>query len=273
MYQQLFNSVSLVETPNDLIGSVQRSLTILEFISENPDGLNIKQVSHRLGLNLSTCYHLINTLVSCGYIVKIPDNSLFCLSGKIGYTRYENVSPSRLAKLLNPYVKSLREITNETTYASIWDDTEIYIASISESPLSVRVRALNLGFCEANHATALGKAILAYWDEDRLKKFISKHQLMAYTDKTITNMDVLKAELELVRKNGYSQDIEENLLDVFCLGAPIFDARGVIIASVAIALPGSRFQKAGEDFLPVIINTARSATNMLRILNFAGPQE
>ena len=273
MYQQLFNSVSIVETPNDLIGSVQRSLTILEFISENPIGVNIKQISHKLGLNLSTCYHLINTLVACGYVVKNPDNSLFCLSGKIGYVLHENVSPSRLAQLLNPYVKSLREITNETTYASIWDDNEIYIASISESPLSVRVHALNLGFCEANHATALGKAVLAYWDEDRLKKFIAKHQLTAYTEKTITNFDKLKVELETVRKKGYSLDNEENLLDVFCLGAPIFDARGMVIASIAIALPGSRFQKAGEDLLPIILNSARAATNMLRILNYIGPHK
>ncbi len=270
MYQQIFDTPSRLEPPKDLISSVQRSLSILEYISENPGGVNIKQVSHRLGLNLSTCYHLINTLVSSGYVVKIPENSLFCLSGKIGYVRHEEVSPSRLAQLLDPYVKSLREITKETAYASVWDQREIYIASKSESHLSVRVNALNLGFCEASHATALGKAIMAYWDEDRLKMYVTNHKLVTYTKKTIFDFDGLLADLESVRKNGYSQDLEEYFPDVFCLGAPIFDARGDILASIAIAMPGSRFHTASDVLLPVIINTAKSASYMMRILNFAG---
>ena len=270
MYQRLFDSPLKMETPKDLIGSVQRSLTILEYVAENPDGVNIKQVSLKLGLNLSTCYHLINTLVSCGYIVKHPETSFYCLSGKIGYTKNQQVSPSRLAHLLDPYVKSLKEKTSETTYASLWDGNEIFIVSKSESHLSVRVNALNLGFCEASHASALGKAILAYWDEPKLNKFISTHALSSYTKNTITDLNLLKADLEVVRKRGYSRDSEELFLDVFCLGVPVFDASGEILASIALALPASRFQQVGTGLLPLLLNTAKAASNMMRVLDFAG---
>jgi IclR family acetate operon transcriptional repressor len=270
MYSSLYTSPQKIDCPKDLISSVQRSLSILEFIAESPQGVNIKQISLTLNLNISTCYHLTNTLISCGYIVKDSDNSVFLLSGKIGYSRYEQVAPSRLARLLDSYVKSLREITNETTYASIWDGGEIYVASISEGPRSVRVNALDLGFCEANHAIALGKAILAYWDENQLQDFISNHPLISYTEKTITCIELLEHNLEIVRKNGYSLDAEEYFSDVFCLGAPIFDAEGKVLASIAIALPGSRYRKTGDVLLPDIINTAQAASRMMRIMDFRG---
>jgi DNA-binding IclR family transcriptional regulator len=273
MYHPGFVSESLSKPPNDLIGSVQRSLTILEFISKNNHGVNIKQISHELRLNLGTCYHLLNTLIACGYVVKNPENSLFVLSGKIGYSKLGAVPPSRLVELLVPYVQSIRDLSNETAYASIWDKDEIYIASKSESPLSVRVQTLNLGFFEANHATALGKAIMAWWNNQTLEEYLAVHPLTAYTEKTISNFSELKNELESVRKNGYSQDIEEYMTDVFCLGAPIFDAKGVVAASIAIALPGSRFKRNGSDYSAVILNTAAAATNMMRVLDFVTPYQ
>lgn len=269
MALQFAQSGTETVSPKDLIGSVQRSLSILELIADHTSGINVKEISLRLGLNLSTCYHLLNTLVNSGYIVKHPDFSTYFLTSKIDIPKYNSVRPSRLAELISPYIKSVREETNETTYTSIWNGDQIYIAGKEESPLSVRVQPLNIGFCEANHATALGKAILAYWDEAHLRKFFSKHPLVAFTEKTLTTEASVFAELAQVRRLGYSQDNEENLIDVFCIGAPIFDVNHKAIASLAIALPGSRYKKFCGRFLPVILNAAKGASNLLQILNIS----
>ncbi|HRV94500.1 MAG TPA: helix-turn-helix domain-containing protein, partial [Anaerolineae bacterium] len=61
------------QAKNDIIGSVQRALRITELLARYPQGLTAKQIGLKLDLNLSTCYHLLNTLEHESYIVKDPD--------------------------------------------------------------------------------------------------------------------------------------------------------------------------------------------------------
>lgn len=270
MYDELSVSTQSSELPNDLISSVQRSLKILELLAQYPDGLNAKQISNLLDLNLSTCYHLINTMRASRYIIKDPDTLLFRLSGKIGYTVLGKASPAQLVRNLTPNVFNLKEATQETAYLSIWDGEEITIAVVAESPLSVRVRALEVGFCEANHATALGKAILAHLNEDQVDSFLSSHRMIEYTINTITSIDEFKLNLQEMRRQDFYLDKEEYFPDVFCIGAPIFDARGEILASIAIALPGSRYYRLSEMLIPKIVHAAKDATRMMHILGYGG---
>lgn len=255
----------------DLIGSVQRALHILELLAQHPGGLNAKQVSLKLQLNLSTCYHLLNTLIAFGYVVKDPDSLLFRLSGKIGYTAHGQASPAQLVQHLTPHVQALQEITQETAYLSLWGGQEIVLSAIAESPLSVRVKTLVIGFSAGNHASALGKAILAYLDEAQLDRYLASHELFAHTAHTLTDVNILKSHLLEVRRQGYSLDREEFLPDVYCIGGPIFEAQSQILASIAIALPGNRYHANWETLLPRVQEAAQAATCTMRLLGYVGP--
>ncbi len=255
----------------DLIGSVQRALRILEVLAHHPQGLNAKQISQQIQLNLSTSYHLLNTLIASGYAVKDPDTLLFRLSGKIGYTVHGQASPAQLVQHLTPNVQALQAATHETAYLSLWDGQEIVLSAIAESPLSVRVKALIIGYSEANHAMALGKAILAYFNEAQLDQYLASHELTTYTPNTLTNVAALKAHLAEVRQQGYSLDLEEFLPDVSCISAPIFDAQDQILASIAISLPGNRYAVHRDSLTPRVKEAAKTATRALHILGYAGP--
>ena len=109
----MLQSASTSSLPNQsqksLINSVQRELLILELLAQHQNGLNAKQVSQHLQINLSTCYHLLNTLIFSGYVVKDPDTLHFRLSGKIGYTLQGQASPAQLVQQLTPHVQALQE--------------------------------------------------------------------------------------------------------------------------------------------------------------------
>src|SRR5262249_34775902 len=75
-------------SPTDLIASLWRGRRILELLAAEPEGLLAKTISFRTGLNLSTCYHLLNTLIAAGYVVKQGDTQRFALTGKISYPAY-----------------------------------------------------------------------------------------------------------------------------------------------------------------------------------------
>lgn len=253
------------------IESVRRALYILELLAPHPEGLNAKQVSRQLDLHLSTCYHLLNTLIDCGYVVKDPDTLQFRLSGKMGYVAYGQATPAQLVRQLTPHVQALQEATQETAYLSLWDAGEIVLSAIAESPRSVRVKVLTIGYSEGNHAMALGKAILAYLDEPDLNRYLTGRDLPALTVNTLTDPAAITAHLAGVRKQAYSLDLEEFLPDVCCLGAPIFDAQGQITASIAISLPATRYHANGGALVPKVKQAARAATHTLRLLGYARP--
>ena len=270
MLQQTISAPPQKQSKKDLIGSVQRALRVLELLAQHPAGLNAKQVSQQVGINLSTCYHLLNTLIASGYAVKDPDTSLFCLSGKVGYTILDHASPAQLVRHLTPHVQALQETTHETAYLSLWDGEEIILSSIIESPRSVRVKTLVIGYSEGNHAMALGKAILAYFDDEQLARYLADRELPAFTPNTLTDPAALNKHLLQIREQGYALDLEEYLPDVHCLGAPIFDATGQITASIAISLPATRYHANEQTLLHKVIQAGQAATRTLRILGYAG---
>ena len=256
--------------PKDLIGSVQRSLVILELLANCPQGLTAKQVSQNARLNLSTCYHLLNTLTVSGYAVKDPDSLRYRLSSKIGFMPQGWCTPAYLVCQLTPHVQSLQDVTREPAYLSVWDGAEIVLSAIVESPLSVRVKALDIGQRDANHASALGKAVLAYLTDEQVGDYLVRHDCAAYTPYTLTDPTAIRACLAEVRAQGYSLDQEEFLPDVYCIGAPIFDVEGRVLASIAISMPGHRYHAHKSDFLPQVKEAGRKATRNMLILGCAG---
>ncbi|MEM7133638.1 MAG: IclR family transcriptional regulator [Chloroflexota bacterium] len=258
---------------NDLIGSVQRALRITELLAHHPAGLNAKQISLKLSLNISTCYHLINTLEHEGYIVKDPTTLQFRASGKVGYTAFAQAAPAQLVQQLTPHVKELKEITEETSYLSIWDSQEIAIAHIVEADKTIVVKSVHVGFTQGNHASALGKAILAHLPAEQFTLYFAERSLPSYTVNTITDLDSLKKYLVQVREKGYALDLEEFMEEVHCISAPIFDAQGNAMAAIAISLPAIRSERNSAHLISKVRQAANSASRTLSILGYVLPQD
>lgn len=257
-------------SPGDLIGSVQRSLTILELLAEHPAGLSAKQISQKTRLNLSTCYHLLNTLRASGYAFKDAENAHYRLSAKISYPAAARLTPAQLVHRLMPYLHALQGATRETAYLSVWDGAEIVLSAIVESPQSVRVKALEIGSSDANHASALGKAVLAYLPAATVHSYLERHPCVAYTPHTLSAPAALAASLAEVRAAGFSLDAEEFLPDVYCLGAPIFNAEDQILASIAISMPGQRYHAQHSAYRLRVIEAGRAASRNLLLAGCVG---
>src|SRR5579859_2429591 len=56
------------------VQSIARAFAILEEIARNRDGVSLAELSKRLGLHTSTAFHLVQTMVSLGYVRQLPDS-------------------------------------------------------------------------------------------------------------------------------------------------------------------------------------------------------
>lgn len=271
MFQQIDTLLSPKCPKKDIIGSVLRALNIIELLASHPYGLNAKEVSWELKLNLGTCYHLLNTLQYANYLVKDPDTNLFRLNSKIEYVMLGRVSLGQLVKQLESHVKDLQELTRETAYLSIWDGKEITVSARIEAPHTICVKTLDIGYTGANHASALGKPILSHLNENQFDQYFESRDLPAYTSNTITDPRILREKLVRVKQQGYSLDREEHAMEVFCIGAPIFGARGNVAASLAISLPLSRSRSDNLELVEKVKQTADSASRTLKLLSYMSP--
>jgi DNA-binding IclR family transcriptional regulator len=97
---------------------------------------------------------------------------------------------------------------------------------------------------------------VAYVPQDRLEKIVAERAMEKRTPKTITTMPRLLKELEKVRTQGYAVDDEENNLGARCVGAPVFNQKGAIEASVGLS---GTISQVNAQTMPRILEALKDA--------------
>jgi IclR family acetate operon transcriptional repressor len=218
-----------------LIQSVARALDIIEVLAGERDGMALSELSERIELNSSTCHHLISTLVARGYVEHLGRSRGYALGRKV----------HDLVDLADGGFDPDLILRNELRDLGLSLGHGVQLAMLAETSLLTKLRFNSPNLEEvlvepdeiikmtALHATATGKAILAWLPEIELVRVISANGLTKYTDKTITTLSELVAELRLVRRRGYSIDDEELQDGVICIGAALRDAGGAIVGAIS----------------------------------------
>jgi len=80
--------------------------------------------------------------------------------------------------------------------------------------------------------------------------------LASYTRNTITDLVDLEAELERIRDRGYAIDDEEYDEGLRCIGAPVRDHSGHVVAAVGIGGPVTRITPVRVDELAELVMAA-----------------
>ena len=100
-----------------------------------------------------------------------------------------------------------------------------------------------MGLRNPAHSCAVGKVLLADLPEKALDHFIQERGLPKRTENTITDFYQLKEHLAMVRRQGYAIDDQENEKGIRCVGAPIYNETGKVVAAVSVSGPAFRVTK------------------------------
>jgi IclR family acetate operon transcriptional repressor len=245
-------------TERHSIQSVDRAVSLLEAIAEAGGECTLTQLSHRTQLNISTCHHLLSTLVARGYVAKVPVRRSYALGARILYLSTACLQvdlPARAA----PFIERINEKTGETVHLAVLQGDAMMKIAKRESRHPVRVDTGALGKTDAAHATASGKAMLAWLPEDDMKRVLS-HGLTRFTPKTIVEWPSLIEALRHVRRDGYAMDDEEFQPGVICVGAAIRDHNGAVVGAISASTPSMR---ANNDHLALMREEVTSAVRAL----------
>jgi len=220
---------------DNTVQSIERAIKILEELAKEKEGLGVTQLSRRLDLHKSTVHRILSTLLSLGYVEQNKYSEKYRLGMKLLYLGGTILERMDLRREAHDLLKELSEEVNEAVHLVVPDgDRALYIDKI-DSRRTIRMYS-QIGRRAPMHASAVGKAILAFSPEDLTRKVIDG-RLEKYTSNTITNAGELVEHLKTVKARGFAVDDEENEEGIRCVGAPIFDYTGRVVGALSISGP------------------------------------
>ncbi|MGY0060177.1 IclR family transcriptional regulator [Streptomyces sp. LZ34] len=227
-----------------LIASVQRAFRLLEAVGAHEGGAPAKQLAREVGLPLATTYHLLRTLCHDGYARKLDDGG-FVVGDKVDALSAGSRGQALLVRV-RPALAALRDDLSVAAYLTFYEDGEIRVADIVDSPRAPRVD-LWVGFEEAGHATALGKCVLRELDAESRQDYLTRHPLADLTPRTITRRDELLRRLATTPAGAPVVDREEYALGTVCLAVPVYS--GETLGSLGVSLRVDRASRVGSSRL------------------------
>ncbi|WP_321503141.1 IclR family transcriptional regulator [Breoghania sp.] len=217
-----------------IIQSVQRALQILELFDEHKTELRISEISTATGLHKSTLHSLLKTLQAAGYIDQNAENGRYRLGLKLIERGSLVVNSIDLRKRANPMLVDLSRETGQTAHLGILEGCHgVYIDKV-EGP-GVLIAYSRIGRQLPIHCTAIGKSLLSGMDRNKVRELLKDYVFEPFTERTIVTMEAFVAELDKVAQEGAACDDEEHTMGVRCVGAPVFDHTGKVVAAVSIS--------------------------------------
>jgi DNA-binding IclR family transcriptional regulator len=216
--------------------SLPKVVSILEAFSTARRSMSLAQICTATGLPRSTTHRLAASMRDVGLLDQDGHRDRYRLGIKLfelGNTVLANMDLHREAR---PFVDALSRVTGHLAHLAVFDGWQAIV--IHRVPADT---GTPLTFIEAApvHCTSTGKAILAFQPAPKIDAVIAGG-LARFTDATITDGRQLKRELKLIRARGYAVDEGEHQPGIRCVGAPIRDRAGRVIAGLSVTGPARR---------------------------------
>lgn len=245
---------------------IDRLLDILEYLSLTRNASGPTEIAVAVGLNKSTVHRLLSTLYRRGYVEKDQVEGTYRIGIKLVDIVSNHIDNLELQTEARPILNDLHDAVGLVVHLGILDHHEVvYVEKMDISP-NLR-RYADIGVRVPAQCSSLGKCLLSRMSGEQLNFTMANCRFERYTPTSITSLPRLKEHLRMVRRQNWAIDNEEYTVGHRCVGAPIYDYRGEIIAAVSASGPVSLLtdQRIGE----VVPYVQQAASTISRRLCYA----
>jgi len=245
-------------TDRTSLTTVTRAFEILDLLWEL-DGAGPSELATRMDLPDSTVYDYLRSLSETRYVTREDGeyrlSSYFLTIG--GKMKHRN----RLFQVAKPEMKRVVSETDELVGLTIENDGRAVVYHQEEGRQALSLGTYT-GAATPMHTVATGKAILAYYPEERVDEIVAERGLEQRTEHTITDPEELKAELAQIREDGYAVDWNEQVVGMGMAAVPILVENGVL-GSFGIVVPTGRIRD--ETYQEELLQKLREMANTVTI--------
>ena len=242
--------------------TVTRALNVLELLGKQGE-VGVRDIARQLKVAPSMAQRLINSLSEAGFIEKSVESSRW----KIGYKTFQIgstfISNIDLNAAASPELHRLADENHVNSFLGVLRERAVvYLAAVqSGAPIKITNSPGSTTFL---HSTALGKAILSGKSEEKVADLLGPAPYLVLTKKTRRTLSALCKDLEECQRFGYAISDEENIENVFAVGAPIRNSQGETIGAISGAVPRQKLTaKAINDLCRLIKESAARVSQRL----------
>ncbi|MBP1992466.1 IclR family transcriptional regulator [Paenibacillus eucommiae] len=247
-------------SPYFLVQSVDRAFQIFKLFIQERKPLGITEVAQALKLHKSVVHRLLATMQSHQLLEQVTETGKY----KVGPMAFELGSVYMNNSLMAEGRRVLPQLAEETgglAHMGILQQGSVLYLINQEPMKSMRMNA-PVGVRKPLSTTALGKALLAWKEEDEVKRLLQEQDIAVSTPHLIPTIEASLEELRKVRETGYAVDNEEMAVGFRCIAAPVRDQTGEVIAAISM---GGRIALTEnlEKIADLVVNCANLVSERL----------
>ena len=245
------------------VQSIERAAAVLRLLAAAPDGLGVADLGNALGLAKPTVHGILRTLHQVGFVDQDHSGAHYHLSDAFGRLGESYLDPNELRSRAINWADSLASRSGEVVRVGRLVEGKVEVVHHVFRP-DDSDQDLDVGTTLPPHATALGKAVLAFDASGATRP----RKLEAFTTRTITDPTRLAEELATVRARGWATEFEEHTVELAGIAAPIRGLGGLVVGAVGLAgrverICDSRLRHRG-DLISMVRATADAIARDLR---------
>ncbi|SDP79233.1 IclR family transcriptional regulator [Desulforhopalus singaporensis] len=228
--------------PKKTFTSLEKAIDILNLFDIDNREFSAKEISESLEIPLSSTYKYIDFLVKKQLLRNKPKSKMYGLGfmiTRLGYVLEKDID---ILDISRPHLEKLCKETGETAILTMIIGDEVISLDRVEPQRLVKF-SLEPGRRLPLHIGATSKILLAFQDDQFIENYLSTNPLTKLTEKSISDPELLKADLETIRGQGYAVSNSEVDAGALAVSVPIFDQRGAVIAGLTVAGPRERINQ------------------------------
>jgi IclR family pca regulon transcriptional regulator len=258
----IWNDIVMNNSPI-LANSLMRGLLVLECFSPEKDRLSLAQLAAILDVPKSSLFRVVKTLSGMNYLRYDDQSKTYRLGTRVLSLGFSVLQSMELRELARPYLEGLSRQFNKTVNLAVLDKHEMVYVERVRVP---GYRDFNIGIGSRIPAwnTAVGKAVLAYLDHDKLREIVKK--LKRLPDFPARGGAARLAEqLEIVRRDRFAINDQDILKKwIRAIAVPAFSPEGVACAINIVVEPEEvSVDELRKRYAPVLLAAGKELSEAL----------
>ena len=248
--------------------SLERGLSILRLFNRDRPTWNLTQISQTMGINKTSAFRFVNTLVQLGYLKKHSETKLISLGPQVIGLALNFSQSENLSEISKPYIDEVSEAYNLTIELAIFVEDILVVVYRREARETLVPRFAVTRTAERLYCTSSGKAVLAHLPPNELMKTLKTLSLVPRTNHSITNRNDLISDLKKAKERGYALNNEEWLRGLIAIGAPILDLEtNKVVGAVSFDFSTLQFslKTMEEKYAKLILKLARDISQAVTV--------
>ena len=181
----------------------------------------------------ATLYRFLQSLTNQRMLSYDPERQTYTPGMRLVRLAHAAWTQSSLAPIARPFLDALSRETGETVHLAQLDSSQVLYVDKRNATQPVEMYS-QAGKVGPAYCTGVGKAMMAFLDEETLAKAVSQQSFHRFTDKTLTSEQALRADLSLIRSRGYAIDDEEHEPGIICIACPVLSSGGRMLGAISV---------------------------------------